>query len=181
MTRKPQKPENNAKTAAKAKPADALKRTPPKNPSKRAQNRSAMEIMGIEELCDRLRSGETLTSIANSLRLKSISTLLKWIAADEERSARAREARIAGSAMYDEMAQAAIENAADPLALAKARELAQHFRWRASKLDPWNYGDKVQLGGTINHKGVSDDQLLARLNSLGVAVQEIIPKSENGA
>lgn len=173
-------PVKKPQVVRKAPPVKAPKRAAAKNPSKRAQNRSAMEVMGDEALFDRLRAGETLTSIANSLGLKSVNTLLKWIASNEERSARAREARVAGSAMYDEMAQSAIESATDPFSLAKARELAQHFRWRASKLDPGSYGDKVQVDGAINHKGVTDEQLLAKLAAYGVVVPGIVPKPEHG-
>lgn len=135
--------------------------------------------MGIEALCDRLRAGETLTSIAKSLKLKSVGTLLKWLGADGERSARAREARSAASAMYDEMAQKAIESAKNPLQLSKARELAHHLRWRASKVDPRNYGDKVEIENKVTVRDVSDEQLLARLSTLGVPVPGIIPAAED--
>src|SRR5690606_38082038 len=105
----------------------------------RRANRSALEGLGTDDLCQRLRAGETLTGIAKDIGLKSVGTLLNWIGADPERSARAREARSAASAMYDEQAQQAILDASDPLELAKARELAQHLRWRASQVDPGSY------------------------------------------
>lgn len=139
-------------------------------------NRAALEGLGTDELCHRLRSGETLTGIAKSIGLKSVGTLLQWIGADPERSARAREARSAASAMYDEQAQQAILDATDPLSLAKARELAQHLRWRASKVDPGSYGDKVQVDSTVTAKNLSDQDLLNKLAAFGVPIAAIVPK-----
>ena len=31
------------------------------------------------------------------------------------------------------------------------RELAAHYRWRAARLAPQTYGDRVQVGGTVHH------------------------------
>jgi hypothetical protein len=107
-------------------------------------NKLALDGLGIDGLCRRLKVGETLTAIAADIGLKSTATLLDWISSDPDRSARAREARVAASVMYDEQAQKAILDAADSFELAKAKELAHHLRWRASKIDPRNYGDKVE-------------------------------------
>jgi hypothetical protein len=131
------------------------KKTPAKNPTVPPASKSdwgaavqsnklALDGLGIDGLCRRLKAGETLTAIAADIGLKSTATLLDWIASDPDRSARAREARIAASVMYDEQAQKAILDAADSFELAKAKELAHHLRWRASKIDPRNYGDKTE-------------------------------------
>jgi hypothetical protein len=45
---------------------------------------------------------------------------------------------------YDEMAVEVVVEAADPFELAKAKELAVHYRWRAKAANPRKYGDKVQ-------------------------------------
>ena len=59
----------------------------------------------------------------------------------------AREANMVSAAAFDEMAEKAILGATDVLSLAKARELAQHYRWRASKRDVLGFGNKVAVGG----------------------------------
>jgi hypothetical protein len=100
----------------------------------------------INVLCSRIVDGETLTAIARSLGT-GVSTLADWIAADPARSARAREARTAAAASYEEQALEAIRAAADPFELAKAKEEAHHLRWKASKANPRAYGDKLALGG----------------------------------
>ena len=40
-----------------------------------------------------------------------------------------------------------IAAAKDALALGKARELAHHYRWRASKIAPRDYGDRMAVTG----------------------------------
>jgi len=87
----------------------------------------------------------------------SIGTLISWINGDSERSARVREVRIATARIWDEKAESGIENAGDPFELAKAKELAHHYRWRAAKIAPRDYGERVtqeltgEGGGPIQH------------------------------
>jgi hypothetical protein len=119
----------------------------------------------IEDLCDRIQGGESLTGIAKSMGA-GISHLTKWIAADSARSARAREARIAAAGTFDEMALDELRSAADPFELAKAREVASHLRWKASKADPGRYGDKLDVTADIGIKALPDDQLMKRANEL---------------
>lgn len=171
-------------TPAKAKPKSVIHavKVKPVTPATKPSNRSKMEQMGIDGVCDRLKAGKTLTSIAEDMELASIGTLLDWLSSDPERSARAREARSAAAAMYDEQAQAGIEAALDPFELAKAKEMAQHLRWRASKVNPKDYGDKVQVDATVQTRTVPDAVLLTRLRALGVnlpSIQAIAPGIDN--
>jgi hypothetical protein len=102
-----------------------------------------LESFGIESICDELLNGETFTKIARKLGIAR-SALKRWIDADEARSARAREARIDAASAWDEKAEDCIELAGDPFELQRARELAHHYRWRASKIAPADYGDKKE-------------------------------------
>lgn len=122
----------------------------------------------LDVLCRRIVDGETLTAIARSYGT-GIATLCDWIAASPERSARSREARIAAAQAYDDMALQAIREASDPFDLARAKEQAHHLRWRATKANPREYGDKVDLTSTVTVKDVSDDEIAARLAKFGIA------------
>lgn len=102
-----------------------------------------------ERLCSRIVNGETLTAIAGSLECDR-SSIAEWIASDVRRSARVREARIAAAGAHDDEALAVIRAAADPFTLARAREEASHLRWRASKANPRDYGDRTVLAGDPN-------------------------------
>lgn len=118
-----------------------------------------------DALCERIIAGETLTAIATSLKT-SVQNLAHWIAADVARSARVREARIAAAGSYSDLALQAINDATDPFRLAQARELAQHYRWKASKADPRTYGDKLDLTAEIGIKALPDDVLRAEATKL---------------
>ena len=50
--------------------------------------------------------------------------------------------------MWDEKALAGIEAAKDAFELAKAKEAAHHYRWRASKIAPSEFGDRQAIEHT---------------------------------
>jgi len=97
-----------------------------------------------EAILERIEDGENLSAIAASVG-KNRSMLAKWLAAEENRSARARSSRQIAAQAWDELAQNTIETADDGFSLAKAKELAHHYRWRASKVAPKEYGDKIDV------------------------------------
>ena len=99
----------------------------------------------LDAICDRIANGETYTKIAHDEGITQ-GRLSQWLEADPNRSARARAARNLAARTWDEKALQTIQKAADPFQLAKAREEAQHNRWRASKIAP-EYKDKVAHGG----------------------------------
>ena len=105
-----------------------------------------LEAFGIDAVCAGIMHPKPMHQIAEEVGV-SQGSLVAWIGADAERSARAREARIQTAQMWDEKATCVIEQAQDQFELARARELAQHYRWRASKIAPRDYGDKVAIGG----------------------------------
>lgn len=114
-----------------------------------------------DEVIERLESGSTLAQIAASCG-KNRSMLTRWLQADTQRSARSVRARQLGAAAHEERADDEIRGAQDAFELAKAKELAHHYRWRASKLSPREYGDKLDL--TVENKGtakeLTDDELV---------------------
>lgn len=102
---------------------------------------SVLDLFGIDWVCDRIGDEATLTAIAREASVAT-ATLLNWINLDADRSARVKAARTQMAAVWDERATEVIVSATTPFELAKARELAQHYRWRASKISP-AYNDKV--------------------------------------
>ena len=120
---------------------------------------------GMDEVAERLMGGETQTSIAGVIGV-SQATLINWIASDPERSARARESRIAAARTFDDMAEQVLLEAGDTFGLAKARELASHYRWKASKANPREYGDKIEIDQKTTITDLTDEQLDAKLAKL---------------
>lgn len=133
----PAKPAATKKAACVA--ASARKAAAKKQPTVSER----IEAFGIEAVCERLSNGMTMTALAEEIGV-TVGKLSQWIASDEEHSARAREARIHAARIWDEKALSVVEQALDPFELARAKELAHHYRWRASKTAPKEYGDKVQ-------------------------------------
>ena len=147
------KPATAKKVAGKAAPARAKVQT-----KKQPTIAERIEAFGIEAVCERLANGVTMTAIAEEIGV-TVGKLSQWIASDEEYSARAREARIHAARIWDEKALSVIEQALDPFELQRAKELAHHYRWRASKTAPKEYGDKV----TQEHTGADGGPIQARI------------------
>ena len=120
-----------------------------------------LDAEGIDNICDRIVGGQTYTEIAEDLGV-SIGAFIAWIASEGERSVRAREARIQAAQSWDDKAEKIIADAKSQLELQKARELAQHLRWRASKIAPRDYGDKLQVESNVNIVNLSEEEIARR-------------------
>ena len=139
---------NQAPAAAKkprAGKAASEKKQKPLTPAERIENYG-----GIEVISEELANGQTMTAIAQKIGV-TVGQLSVWLASDEERSARAREARAYAARIWDDEAERVIQQAGDGFELSRAKELAHHYRWRASKIAPKDYGDKV----TNEHTGAN--------------------------
>lgn len=112
--------------------------------SPRPVAREKLDAFGVDSLCDAVGSGKSLTSVALEVGV-SIGALLGWIEADSERSARVREVRTMMASYWVERAETEIRDAANEFELKKAKELAHHYRWKASKIAPRDYGDKLEV------------------------------------
>ena len=125
-----------------------------------------LDILGLDTLCARLTNGESQKAIAVSLGIDQME-VGRWIAADDLRSARTREARAASARHWDEEAVNALVNADEdkPGAIAKARELASHYRWRSKCYAPKEYGDKLDMTAAVT-VSLTEDQLKAKAATL---------------
>jgi hypothetical protein len=136
-----------------------------------APAQAILDAEGIDSICARICDGEPMTHICASLNV-SFGTLQTWLESVPERLARSREARSRTSRMWDEKALQGIENASDPFELAKAKEAAHHLRWRATKIAPADYGEKVQQevtgkdGGPVQYATLTTEQLHAEARAL---------------
>ena len=110
-----------------------------------------------DEICDRIASGESLRMICSGKNMPHRTTVLRWMDANEafaSKCARARE--LQAEAVHDQMIE--IEDGVIDGAIAPdvARVVLSSKQWRAAKLAPKRYGDKVHaehsgdVGLTIN-------------------------------
>jgi hypothetical protein len=115
---------------------------------------------GLDAVCEAIADGKSMTALAQDLGV-SFGTLSNWIAAGDERSARVRDVRQETARFWDEAGSDGIRDAKDPFELAKAKELAYHYRWRASKISPRDYGDKT----AVEHSGAIDIGIAGRVEA----------------
>lgn len=142
--------------ATKKKPADPTAR---------------LDAFGVDAMCEQICAGVSQTAIAKKLDV-GIATLCRWIAGDLERSARVREARIAAARTFDDKAEQVLQGAKNAFQLAKARELASHYRWKASKFSPREFGERIEVENRTTITDLTDDQLNARLAQLAATGAE---------
>jgi len=99
-----------------------------------------------EQICDRIARGESLKQILadkESGWLPGESTVYRWLAENDffrERYAHAREAQADGE--FDQAK--AIAMSATPENVQVARLQVDTIKWRAAKLAPKKYGDKIE-------------------------------------
>jgi hypothetical protein len=118
------------------------------------------------EICRRMVEGESLRTICKAPGMPTFVTVFNWLRAHPEfleQYARAREAQ--ADAHVEEMLEVARQ-----AVHAKTSEEAHGYRllvdtlkWRASKMKPKSYGDKLTLEGEMSVRAMTDEQLNARL------------------
>lgn len=109
--------------------------------------RERLDAMGTEAVALKIADGSTYREIAGEAKV-GLGTLCAWIESDPERSQACARAREISAQAFEERAQEEIQDAKDQFELAKAKELAIHWRWRASVTNP-RYNPKT----VTEHKG----------------------------
>jgi len=123
-------------------------------------------------ICKKIMEGESLLKICKSTTLPSRSTVNKWLSENKEFSDKYTRARERQADFYtEEMIDIADKvDAKSSSAVNKARLQIDARKWKASKLAPKKYGDRIiqehqgELG--INLIGMTDDELDVRIEQL---------------
>lgn len=112
----------------------------------------------IDAIIDDLLAGETFRAIAKKNKI-SLSALHEYLN-KAEHSARVREAlQISADSYSDKAEQVLLDAKSNLIEISRARELAQHYRWKASKRNPGKFGDKLDVttGGKSLGKDLADE------------------------
>lgn len=127
-----------------------------------------------EIICERIANGEGLRSICRDNAMPGRTTVLEWLNRDEAefaqfraKYARARENQ--ADYLDEEMQEVADAAKPDDVRVARLRVLT--MQWRASKLAPKKYGDKVDFttaGKPINDTKTIDSKLSLLLGKAGI-------------
>lgn len=134
--------------------------------------RSALDSVE-RDIIEDFRAGYGYRYVAEKNRV-SLTTLWEWVSSDNERYNACARAREESADQCDEEALQAIEEAADPFELAKARELAIHMRWRAKVRNPKRYGDRIQteITGELSVKKSAADMTDEELAAIAARKQD---------
>jgi len=101
-------------------------------------------ILNIDLICEDIMSGLSYRAIAD--KYNTNYTAIHNFLSKENHSVRANEARrISADTFADKAEKVLIEAEGTIPEISRARELASHYRWAASKKNPREYGDKVDI------------------------------------
>ncbi len=123
---------------------------------------------GEEIILDRIADGSYMQALAKEIGVNGKS-FHEWAYATPEREKLVKEAqRLAAAADAKKAEQVLLDlEATDtPAQIARARELASHYRWSAKMRDRKTYGDQAELLVKTEVSELSDEQLAAERISL---------------
>lgn len=124
---------------------------------------AVLDALGIDAITSYLAAGHCALDVARTLGIRSQSVYW-WLSVDGRRARWRAAQEVSADAIVDR-AEYEIREAESPLDLAKARELAQHARWRARAFAPRRYGDRVDVS-VDDRRTLTDDQIAARIAAL---------------
>lgn len=103
-----------------------------------------MAELNIDAICEDIISGLSYRAIAAKYGT-NYTAVFKFVS-DENHSARVTHARLLSGDIYaDKAEQVLIEADGTMTEVTRAKELASHYRWKASKVNPKTFGDKVDV------------------------------------
>lgn len=113
----------------------------------------------------RLMEGESLRSICADPDMPGRTTVLRWQAENASFGARCARAReVQADAIFDEMQD--IADSATPETVQVAKLRISTMQWRAAKLAPKRYGDKLDINAHHDVQHASTEELIAELATL---------------
>jgi hypothetical protein len=117
-----------------------------------------------DEICEHIGDGKSLRSFCEQEGRPSAPTVCRWLRMEEtawfaEQYARARE--VQADALFNDILDI-VDQAEDPQ-IARLRMDAR--KWMAGKLRPKVYGDKVELGGKVDHEHTHEHRTVSAIDS----------------
>ena len=117
-----------------------------------------------DEICEHIGDGKSLRSFCEQEGRPSAPTVCRWLRMEEtawfaEQYARARE--VQADALFNDILDI-VDQAEDPQ-IARLRMDAR--KWMAGKLRPKVYGDKVELGGKVDHEHTHEHRTVSAVDS----------------
>ena len=115
-----------------------------------------------DEICERIADGQSLRAICSEPGKPDKSTVFRWLGQNEafrDQYARARESQ--ADTLFDDILD--IVDQSDDPQIARLRMDAR--KWMAGKLRPKVYGDKVELGGKVDHEHTHEHRTVSQVDN----------------
>lgn len=103
-----------------------------------------------QEILDRMAEGESLRGICRDEGMPARSTVIRWMMADQSFAARCARAREEQADLMDDLILETANNCG-PRTAKSDRVKISAYQWRAAKLKPKRYGDRVEITGSMAH------------------------------
>ena len=134
------------------------------------------EVTEIQEkLLAEIQTGRSLRQVCSDDGMPHFTTVLRWIAADGQFASRYARARTAqADTLFDRMEAVEEAVAAGTMDSHAARVVLDSMRWRASKLAPKVYGDRLDV--QVSDTRISISGALAAANARLVDVVDVTPR-----
>jgi hypothetical protein len=95
-----------------------------------------------DQICDALMDGQSMRAICAAEDMPNRSTVLRWLASNDDFAAKCARAReLQADTIFDDIQDVADTGNAEDVQRAKLR--VSTMQWRAAKLAPKKYGDKI--------------------------------------
>lgn len=98
-------------------------------------------------ICDELMDGRSLRQICLQDDMPDRTTVMRWMASDEAFASKCAHARVLQADLMDDMILEVANNCNSETAAADRVKISA-YQWRASKLSPKKYGDKLDVEHT---------------------------------
>jgi hypothetical protein len=115
------------------------------------------------EICDAISNGAALYKVCKVPGYPSLETAYNWL---RESPDFAEKYALARELQQDRAADEIVEVARSEPDPQRARVLVDAIKWRASKLAPKKYGDRVDMNLTATIENIPQEQIDARLTEL---------------
>ncbi len=118
----------------------------------------------VDSICARIGAGESLNQICKEKGLPKRTTVLGWMQKHPYLNDKYAKARLVQADFY---ADQIIEIADNPkIEYQRARVMIDARKWKACKMHPRNYGDKVAIDHSGTIETMSKEQVEARIAEL---------------
>jgi hypothetical protein len=138
----------------------------------------------FDYICEQLSEGATLKAILSDEALPSVPTFFRWMTEQSElREPYARATRAKAHALVDLGREAVDDGRNDWMekhneqgecigwqlngeSVQRSKARADFYKWEASKLDPYTYGDRQIIDLNVNVAAMSYEALMERVHDL---------------